>query len=405
MTAAAIPTLLLIATAAAVAPVLADGSGRLLVPSTVIEIVLGIIIGPAVLGIAHPGNTVVSALSDLGLTFLMFMAGFELDLHRVKGRPLVLGGLGWLVSLGLGLSLAFALRSGHVVLDTVVTGLALTTTAIGTLLPMLRDSGALGSTFGTLALGAGSVGEIGPLVCVALLLDHDDPRITAALIILFILVAVTAVLLASGGRTRMLAAPLRRHLHTSAQLPVRVSMLLVLLMVFLAYELGLDVLLGAFAAGIAIRQLTAGEGSAEVRSKLEGLGYGFLIPAFFVVSGMRFDLHSLLESPGAWLRLLLFLAAFLVVRGAPVFLLYRRDLPAPLRTPFALLSATGLPVVVVITTIGLSEGRMQPVTATALVGAGMLSVLVFPVLGFRKVQAAHLATGGASGTAPVPGGG
>lgn len=389
MTAASVPTLLLIAVAAVVAPVLADGSGRLLVPSTVIEILLGILIGPAVLGLAHPGNAVVAGLSDIGLTFLMFMAGFEMDLQRVKGRPLTLGVLGWVMSLALGLSVAFALRSGHVVLDTVVTGLALTTTAIGTLLPMLRDSGALETTFGAMALGAGSIGEVGPLVCIALLLDHKDPRITGVLLIAFVLVAASAVALAVRRKPLPIVAALHRHLHSSSQLPVRVSMLVVLLLVYLAYELGLDVLLGAFAAGIAIRQFTAGEGSAEVTSKLEGIGYGFLVPIFFVVSGMRFDLRALLVGPGPWLRLLLFLVAFLLVRGAPALILYRRDLPASLRTPLALLSATGLPVVVVITTIGISEGRMRPVTAAALVGAGMLSVLIFPVLGLQKVRAAH----------------
>jgi Kef-type K+ transport system membrane component KefB len=173
---------------------------------------------------------------------------------------------------------------------------------------------------------------------------------------------------------------LHRHLHSSAQLPVRVAVLFIFGLVYLAYRLGLDVLLGAFAAGIVARLFVTGKDSEIVKGKLEAIGFGFLIPIFFIISGMNFHLTALTSSPVALLRVPLFLVLFLVVRGIPALLLYRRDLPRYQRLPLALFSATALPLVVVITTIGVEEGRMRPVNAAALVGAGMLSVLLYPMI-------------------------
>jgi Kef-type K+ transport system membrane component KefB len=384
MTEAAIPTLVLVALAAVIAPVVAEGT-RGHVPSIVVELLLGILIGPFVLNLAHP-NGLVTALSDMGLTFLMFLAGFELDPSRIKGRPLRLAAEGWVVSCGLALGFAFALVSSGLALDTVVVGLALTTTALGTLLPILSDAGVLSSGFGRYVIGVGTVGEFGPVVLIAVLLAHKDPLATLLLLFAFVTVAAATALLAARAHPPKLIALLRRQLNSSTQLPVRVSVLFVLLLVYLAYELGLDVLLGAFAAGIVVRLFTAGDDSEAIQSKLQAIGFGFLIPIFFVVSGVNFDLHILLTRPTALLRLALFLALMLVVRGLPALLFYRRDLEPSERIPLALLSATGLPLIVVITTIGTTEGRMLPENAAALVGAGLLSVLLFPAISLRMIS-------------------
>lgn len=384
----AVPTLLLIGFAAVLAPLIADRSGRLHLPAVVLEIVFGIILGHSVLNLAHV-NAVVQGLSDMGLTYLIFMAGFEMDLGRIKGRPLTLGVTGWLLSLGLAMLVAFALHADGLVIDTVITGLALTTTAIGTLLPILTDSGMLGSRFGSMIVGIGAVGEIGPIVAVAVLLTHKDPLVNGLLLVVFVAIAVSTALLATRSHPPRVVATLRRHLHSSSQLPVRVSVVLVLLLVYLALELHLDVLLGAFAAGIAIRLFTMGGDSEMIKSKLEAIGFGFLIPIFFVVTGIKFDLHSLLTNTGALVRLPIFLVLFLVVRGVPALILYRRDLDRRDLPTLALFSATGLPLIVVITSIGVSAGRMLPRTAAALVGAGMLSVLLFPMLGLARFERLH----------------
>jgi Kef-type K+ transport system membrane component KefB len=165
--------------------------------------------------------------------------------------------------------------------------------------------------------------------------------------------------------------------------------------VYLAFRLGLDVLLGAFAAGIVVRLFVRGEDSGIVKGKLEAIGFGFLVPIFFIVSGMNFHLKALTSSPSALLRVPLFLVLFLVVRGVPALLLYRQDLPPRQLPPLALFSSTALPLVVVITTIGVAEGRMRPVNAAALVGAGMLSVLLYPMIARRLL--------GRAGSAPEPG--
>jgi Kef-type K+ transport system membrane component KefB len=386
MTEAAIPTLVLITLAATLAPLLAEQTRGFRIPSVVIELLLGILLGPFVLNLAHP-NGVVSALSDMGLTFLMFLAGYELDLKRLKGRPIRLAALGWLASLAIALAIAFALVSSGLAIDTFVVGLALTTTALGTLLPIMSDAGVLNTNFGSLLLGIGTVGEFGPIAAVAVLLTHKDPRITISLLIAFGAIGVVAAFLATRARVPKVLALLRRHLDSSSQLPVRASVCLVLALVYLAYELGLDVLLGAFTAGIVFRLFTVGDDSDVIKSKLDAIAFGFLVPIFFVVTGIHFDLHILLTQTGAILRLVLFLVLMLAVRGLPVLVLYKRDLTAAERIPMALFSASGLPLIVVITTIGVSAGRMLPENAAALVGAGMLSVLIFPAIGLRMLRA------------------
>ena len=380
MTAGTLQTLLFIGLIAAVAPVIADLGRRIRLPAVVVEICLGILVGPAVLGLAHP-DSVINAFSDLGLGFLMFLAGYEIDLARINGDPLRRATAGWLLSLVLALIVAFSLVSTGFALNTIVIGMALTTTALGTILPMLHDAGVLESGFGRHILAIGTLGEFGPVVAIAVLLTGKDPFATAALLVLFLVIAVATAFLAMRAHPPAFVSLLRRQLRTSAQLPVRVAVLMILVLVFIASRLGLDVLLGAFAAGVAVRLFAVGEDSEIIRCKLEAIGYGWLVPIFFVVSGMHFDLHTFVERPVTLFRVPLFLVLFLIVRGTPALLLYRGRMPLRERVALALLSATGLPLIVVITTVGVATGRMYPDNAAALVGAGLLSVLTFPVVG------------------------
>ncbi|MGO8873015.1 MAG: cation:proton antiporter [Acidimicrobiales bacterium] len=391
MTTASLETLVLIALAAVLAPILSELTGRVAVPEIVIQIGLGIVMGPYALDLAHP-SMVVTALSDLGLTFLIFLAGYELDLRRIRGRPLQLATAGWGISLLVGLGVAFALVSSGLVRDTLVVGLALTTTALGTLLPMLRDAGVLPTRFGAHISAIGTVGEFGPIVAVALLLTKKEPLLTSSLLIAFVVVAVATVLLAARAKPPRVVALLDRHLESSAQLPVRVALLFIVLLVLLAATLGLDVLLGAFAAGIVVRLFAASGETEQIRGKLEAIGFGFLIPIFFVVSGIEFDAHVFVQDPLSLWRVPFFVALMLVARGAPVYLFYRRELRGPERLPMALFSATGLPLIVVITSIATAEHRILPVNAAALVAAGMVSVLVFPATGLWRLRVTGIVT-------------
>ena len=385
VTSASVGTLVLIALAAVLAPILSEMTGRLAIPEIVIQIGLGIIMGPYVLGLAHVGD-VVSGLSDLGLTYLIFLAGYELDLDKIRGRPLRLATIGWGISLVIGLGSAFALVSAGLARDTLVVGLALTTTAMGTLVPMLRDAGIMDSRFGAYITAIGTVGEFGPIVAVALLLTNKEPLLTSLLLAAFVVVAVMAVLVAARDQPPRLVSLLDRHLESSSQLPVRISLLFIVLLVLLAETLGLDVLLGAFAAGIVVRLGSAGLDLEVVSGKLDAIGYGLLIPIFFVVSGIQLDVHDLVHDPRALIRIPVFLVGFLVVRGVPVWLLYRKTLRPGQRLPFALFSATTLPLVVVIAELGLSAHLIEPATAAALEAAAVLSVLVFPTAAFRLLD-------------------
>jgi Kef-type K+ transport system membrane component KefB len=383
----AVPTLLLIAFAGVLAPILADLSRRFVpIPEVVILIGLGILIGPAVLALTR-SSSIVTALSDLGLTYLMFLAGTELDLSRMREGHMSRAAVSWLGSLVLALAVGALLHATGLVLDSVVVGLCLTTTALGTLLPVLRDSGVLKSSFGPTVLSVGSVGEFGPVLAVALLLTSHDAGLTVLLLGAFVVIAVVAALLATQVHPPRLVLMLRRHLHSSSQLPVRISVTLVVLLVFLAIKLSLDVLLGAFAAGVVVRLFIRGDDTEQITSKLEAIGFGFLIPIFFIESGINFDLPALIHKPKVLLLVPVFTALFLVTRALPTLAFFRRVLDSAQLKALAVMSATGLPLIVVITTIGVDEHKMKPQNAAALIAAGMLSVLIYPIVALRQLGA------------------
>jgi Kef-type K+ transport system membrane component KefB len=390
----AIPTLVLIGLAAVVAPLIAEWSRRFVaVPEVVIQILLGIVLGPYVLNLAR-SNNIVTALSDFGLTYLMFLAGTELDLSTMRQGHLGRAAGSWGTSLVLALGVGVLLRATGLVLDHVVVALCLTTTALGTLLPILHDAGVLRTPVGPSILSVGAIGEFGPIVAVAVLLTNRDVRLTFLLLALFVAVAVVAALLATQVHPPAFIALLRRHLHSTAQLPVRISVLLVILLVYLAERLSLDVLLGAFAAGVVVRLFIKGEDSEPITSKLEAIGFGFLIPIFFIESGIKFDLHALIHMPKVLLLVPMFTVIFLFTRGLPTWAFFRGALTTVESRTLAVLSATGLPIIVVITTLGVSEHRMKPQNAAALVAAGMISVLVYPLLGLSWLRKGSQATGG-----------
>ena len=386
MTEAAIPTLALIAIAAVLSPLVAEFLRRfVVVPEVVIQIIFGILLGPYVFNLAR-SNSIVTALSDFGLTYLMFLAGTEVDPAIMRRGHIGLAAGSWVTSLVIALLMGVLFHSSGLVLDSVVVALCLTTTALGTLLPMLRDSGYLDTPFGPVVLSVGAIGEFGPILAVALLLTQRHTDLTILLIVLFVAVAVVAALLATQVRPPGFVTLLRRHLHSTSQLPVRISVLLVVLLVYLALKLSLDVLLGAFAAGVVVRLFIRGEDQEPVRSKLEAIGYGFLIPIFFIETGINFDLHALIREPHVLLRVPVFAAVFLFTRGLPTLVFFRRVLSRAQSQALAVLAATGLPLIVVITTIGVDEHKMRPENASALVAAGMLSVLVYPIIGFRRLR-------------------
>ena len=373
--------LAIVGTAAICGTIAAIATGKgIVVPVVVLELVAGVIIGPHGFGL-HPDNFV-TFFGDLGLGLLFFFAGYEIDLHRISGEPLRLALIGWALSLAIAYTVGGILAATGVVLSLLYTGSALSTTAIGTLIPILSDSGELRTRWGTYLLAAGAVGEFGPILLLTLFLSAGGVLKNALILIAFVVLAVGVAIFAvrSSGR----ALPLfERTLETSSQLAVRWIVVLVFALALLAYRLGLDLLLGGFAAGLITRQMMKTKEIPAFDSKLTAIAFGLFVPFFFVVSGMNLDLPALYASVSGVVKLFLFFFLFFVVRGTPALLLYRGALDKRARQALAFMCSTQLPLVLAITTLAQNSGHMRPSTAAALVGAAVLSTIAYPLLGLR----------------------
>ena len=379
--------LTLVALAGVLAPLLVTTVRRFAIPSVVLEITFGIILGPQVLDLIQPTG-LVDGLSTLGLSMLMFLAGYELKLDTIRGRPLTLASISWGMSVALAAGVGVVVHfvaGGH---GEIVIPLALTTTALGTLLPVLRDAGVLRTPLGRYAMALGSIGEFGPIVLVALLLTGADTAQSVLVLAIFGLFVLGAARLANRPWGERIVSFIGRGLQSSSQLPIRLTLLFMLVLAAMANRLGIDVLLGAFAAGVVVRIPAAKYDDEEDESdassifgfKLEGIGFGMLVPIFFVVSGTRIDLGSLFANPTTLLAVPGFLLLMLVVRAIPTFLCYRKALGRTQRRALAVMSATGLPLIVVITTIAVDNGYISSADAAAMVAAGMLSVVILPAV-------------------------
>jgi Kef-type K+ transport system membrane component KefB len=390
---ASLGSIVVIALAAALAPLLADQLRPWLrVPVIVLEILLGILVGPAVFGLAR-SDALVEVISQFGLALLFFLAGYEISFAQIRGSPLTRAVASWVGSLVLGLAIAVVLTAllGGGGTATLGIGLALATTALGTILPVLRDTGVLDTSLGVKIMAVGAVGEFGPIVVVAIFLSDDRPLHATLLLVVFAAIAVTAAAVAMRPTPPRIIRLLTTTLGTSAQFAVRLSVLMVLIMVWLASELRLDLVLGAFTAGVVMKLVLASISRQEahvVESKMDGIGYGFLVPFFFVTTGVRFDLAAFFADPAALALVPLGLLAFLLVRGVPVALTFRTQLPRAELAGLSLYAATALPMVVVVTSIGVDDGWLSSGRAAGLVGAAMLSVLVLPLLAQRLHRSA-----------------
>jgi Kef-type K+ transport system membrane component KefB len=367
-------TLLVAATIAALAPMVVALLPGPRFPQVVVLLAGGVLVGPQVLGWAD--REAIDLLANVGLGFLFLMAGYELDPRLFRERAGRLAIVAWLLTVAIAAAIVGVLAAAGFVRAFVPVALGLTTTALGTLLPILRDNDMLGGRFGRYLLAAGAVGELFPIFAIALFLGASNKFVALASLAA---VGVLAVVLSFAPRLvrgNRLGRILLEGEGATAQTYVRWTVVLLLLLLVIAQEFGLDVVLGAFLAGIVLRRWAPGDVHA-LEAKLDAIGYGFFIPLFFVASGMTVDIRSIAEAP---LRLLVFFVLLLVVRGVPALFLYRRDLPPAQRVEMMFLTATALPLLVALAEIGLRNGTMLRENAAALVGAGVLSVLVFPMV-------------------------
>jgi Kef-type K+ transport system membrane component KefB len=388
-----------VAAVALVAP-LAVGLTGLRLPAIVLEILLGIAIGPQGLGWATFDEPV-EVMSMFGLAFLLLLAGLEIDFERLRGRLLRTTALGFAVSFALALVLGFVLRAGDLVRSPLLIAVILSATGLGVILPILKDAGETSTPFGQVVVAGASIAEVTPIVLLSLFFSGESGGLGGKLVLLvgfFVFVAAVAASIVGAQRSMRISSTLLRLQDTTAEIRVRGAFLLLALFVVLASKFGLEAILGAFLAGATLKLVDRDEGMTHAffHRKLEAAGFGVFVPFFFVSTGVRLDVDSLFASGSALARVPIFLGALLVVRGLPA-LLYRAFGSGRQLVGAGLLQATSLSIPVVAGQIGVDLGLIRPTNYVALVAAGLISVVVFPLVALTLLKA----RGPESAVAPV----
>jgi Kef-type K+ transport system membrane component KefB len=373
--------LLLIVAVAFAAPFLLGLAPGVRLPSVVLEIVAGIAIGPSILGWVHPDETI-DVVARIGLVFLLFLAGLEIEFHRLRGRVLRLALSGFALSFALAVVVAFGLKAADLVETPLLVAIILSATSLGVIIPVLKDEGHISSQFGQLVIAAGSIADFGAIILLSIFFTGEGGTGSTLILIGSLFAAVRGA-----ERSMRISADLVRLQDTTAQIRVRAAVVLLIGFAAIAEKLGLEVILGAFAAGAVLTLVDQDEVMThpEFRRKLEAIGFGLFIPVFFVASGVRFDLDALTSSTSALVMVPIFLAALAVVRGLPAFL-YRGIVGQRKTIVAGLFQATTLPFIVAATAIGKSLGLVDAAESAALIAAGLLSVLIFPLAGLNLLR-------------------
>lgn len=387
-------SLAVIAVVAAVVPLVANRIPRKLVPETALLLIAGAVLGPHVLGVVQVTDSV-SLLSELGMAFLFLLAGYEIEPKNLTGRTGRVSVLTWFVSFVVATLLVAALmRAEAGDISAIAASIALTTTAIGTLMPILAERGILGTRVGDLVLSFGTYGEIMPILAIALLMTTRAKWATVVILLAFAAISVFV-----GWRAKSFRRVGNRaydflvdRADTGSQTTVRVTVCLLVGLVAISAVFHLDIILGAFAAGFVLRYVVP-EGNHSLEQKLEGIGHGFLIPLFFVVSGAGIDLAAIGAKP---IMLVAFIGLLMVVRFVPIMIALRlgrdtRDMPWGDRISVAFYCTTALPLIVAVTNVAVSAGAMQASTASVMVAAGAVTVFLMPLLasGCQRIVRDH----------------
>ena len=365
-----LPPLLFVSLTAVLAPVLSSWTGNLRIPIVVFEIVLGVLLGPQCLGLtAFEGG--LPYFSILGVAFLFFMAGTEIDVGAMRGPPLKLATLGWLLSVALAFSFAFVLSLIGGSKAWTLVGVALSTTALGVIIPVLRDADLLDTKLGKFAVAAGAIGEVGPIFLMSVLLaTRYGTGVQMGLVGVFILTVLCLFWASMSVRPPALIELLTRTMSQSGQLPIRMSLLLMAGLAVLAERFDLDLALGAFAAGMAVGLAVRNAHVEVLHHKFDAIGFGFLIPVFFVCSGLKLDVRSVFSSPPNIAMMLAYAGLLLVVRGAQG-VLFRKVLSQRETVALGFYSATSLSLIVALTDAAVHRGMMGADSGTALVDGGL----------------------------------
>jgi Kef-type K+ transport system membrane component KefB len=374
---------------------------RIPVPRVVLEILLGAVMGPQMLGIIHPG-TILVGLAQFGLWILFLMAGFEIDLAAVRGPPLRKASLGWVLTAVIAVAVSSLLYIAGAARDPILTALAMSTTAMSVLVPVLRDHALLGPPYGPMIFAIGAIGESAPIAALSLVLAHSYAPEQAMLMLAFAAGAIAVVILATRASSGWFARVVEETISTSGQLPMRLTICVLILLVVLSEKLKIDLVLGAFVAGAVVRAALPRRQHDIFSARLDGLGSAFAVPIFFVAAGARLDVAALVSQPVVWLMVPAYALMMLAARGLPALLLYRAEFSWSKRFALALHSGTQLSLVVAITGIGVQNGLMSGSQGAAMVGGAILTIVLFPALArFFLSEEGSAADGSSNSMEPV----
>jgi Kef-type K+ transport system membrane component KefB len=383
--------LLIIVAVGFAAPLALGFAPAIRLPSVVVEIVAGIVVGPAVLGWVSVDEPV-RVFATVGLAYLLFLAGLEVDFDRLRGRVLRVALFGFAVSLAIAIVVGLLLKAGGFVSQPLFVAIVLSATSLGVLVPVLKDAGEIESTFGQLIVASATIADFATVVLLSLFFSREAGSTASRAILLggLVVVAVLVALAIAGiEHSRRLSDVLRRLQDTTAQIRIRGAFVLLIGLVALATQLGLEVILGAFIAGAIVSLVDRDRAMThpDFRAKLEAAGFGIFIPVFFVTTGVRYDLDALTADASTLLHVPVFLAALVAVRGLPA-LLYRRVIPRDRIAVAVLMQATSLPFIVAATAVGLALDVVSAANAAALIAAGLLSVVIFPAVSLSLLRRA-----------------
>jgi Kef-type K+ transport system membrane component KefB len=373
-----------VAVIAFTAPVLRELIPKLFVPAIVLELLGGIIFGPQVLDIAHSSQPV-ELFSTIGLAALLFLAGREIDVNRLRGEVLERGLACFALGFMIAAAIAAPLHEVGLIKTPLLVAVILVATSLSVIIVPLRDVGEVNTPFGQQVIATAAIAEFSSVILISFFYSNEraGPGTEILHLSAFALLAIVVfVSVSRAGRNKRLSTAMKRLRESSAQIQTRADLALVAIVVGITSQLGLESILAAFTVGV-IRGMTE-ERDEGAEQKREAVALGIFVPFFFVSSGLDFQLDQLFATIGGVIRLPVFVFALLAVHVIPA-LIYRRTMGTRMAIAAGLLQATSFSFVIVATQIGLQLHIMVQATATALVGAGLISVIAFPAIAFAML--------------------
>jgi Kef-type K+ transport system membrane component KefB len=399
MSALSLSGLLIVAGVAFAVPLVLSLTPARRLPASILEIVAGIIIGPSGFGWVRV-DAAIQLLSLIGLAFLLFIAGLQINLHRLKGHLLLRVSLSFLLSFGLALFVGSLLSVAGQVQSPLYLAILFSATALGMIVPLLEDAGQVESDLGQLVITSATMAQFGSVILLSLFFSNETakPGIQLLFLASFLLLAMAlAFVLLRLAQSQWLGTALLKLQDTTAQIRVRGAFMLLLAFVAVAARLGIEVLLAAFVGGVILRLIDpdAMKTHPVFHQKLAAIGFGVFVPVFLVTTGLQLDLTALLTSPSTLALVPLFFVTFLLVRGLPA-LLYKRLVGTRQAIITGLLQATSLSFLVAATQIGMQLRLMTRANGAALIAAGVVGALIFPVCAMLLLRPAEKPVAGAS---------